>query len=81
MEVLLTLKHPAALSFCACRSLQQSAVISARLSSSAATRQQGENNRALGRQHPGTLLLEGKPTLRAEAFIFSVSEQYEHLQP
>jgi hypothetical protein len=73
--------HPAALSFRACRSIQVSAVVSARLGSSVAIRQQGENNRALGRQHPGTLLLEGKPNLHAEAFIFSVSEQYEHLQP
>jgi hypothetical protein len=38
MEVLLTLKHPAALSFRACRSLQVSAVVSARLGSSAARR-------------------------------------------
>src|SRR6201996_4545439 len=81
MEVLLTLKHPAASSFRACRSLQVSAVVSARLGSSAAAQQQGENNRALGRQHPGTLILEGKPNLCAEALIFSVSQQYEHLQP
>ena len=81
MEVLLTLKHPAASSFCACRSLQVSAVVSACLGSSAAAQQQRENNRALRRQHPGTLILEGKPNLCAEALIFSVSQQYEHLQP